>query len=152
MSRAAQFLEVLSRVRTVRVSAQSSKGGVACRYAGAGTVQVQRQGAVCLDFKEEGIGGSVEECRSPLKFSNHLRWAIHSESCLQFERMRTGAASVVLRLQVGGDGVWRTLNPHLCRADSYEVTAEVKAESVVVSWRITGPLKNQIVLFDYTRA
>ena len=149
MSQAAQFLETLSKVRVVRVSAQSKKGGGDGNYAGAGSVQVHRQDDFCLEIIEGGVGGGVQESSPPLRFSNHLRWSIHSESCLQFERMRTGAESVVLRLQVGDDGVWRTLNPHLCGADLYEVTAEARVGEILVTWKILGPQKAHLVLFEY---
>ena len=52
-------------------------------------------------------------------------------------------------LAEGPDGAWRSLAPHLCGADTYDVVITIGAEELVLAWRVRGPSKDYLMVRRY---
>ncbi|MGB3542317.1 DUF6314 family protein [Rubrivirga sp.] len=125
--------EVLARLASSRTASIRIEGEV--RGTGTGTVEVVLEGAtvVLVDVGTWTLGGHSVRWRSS------SRWRVCGNA-LEVERVRQGESARVV-LEVGPDGVWRSVEAWICGFDAYSVGVTVLEDAVEVVWTIRGAAK-----------
>lgn len=116
---------------------------------GSGSVVVEQPADDILIFHESGIwqpqgGGEID-------FSNIFRWLRLGPEVIRLEHLRYGPEQPVylFDLAVQDDGEWKSVEPHLCREDVYEAHLWLYEPSILMTWSITGPKKQETLEYSY---
>jgi hypothetical protein len=138
----------LGRVRSLSFVASSSST-TGWNGRGSGTVEVAYVTPGVITFNESGAwkpDGSEREIR----FRNVYRWTL-ADDVLRLEHLRFGEANPVhlLDLTKAGEGDWRPVSPHVCRADCYSAVLTLADDGIFLRWSIDGPRKRETIEYVY---
>ena len=138
----------LSRVQNLRFLARSELP-TGWNGHGSGTVVVEQPTDDILIFWESGVwqpqgGGEVD-------FSNIFRWSRLEAAVIRLEHLRYGPEQPVylFDLTAQSDGEWKSVEPHLCREDVYAARLRYDEPSILMTWTITGPKKQERLEYSY---
>ena len=118
---------------------------------GSGVVTVDRPDPSCIVWDERGTWSDAPG--HTMAYRDRLRWTWDAaRGILVLHHARRGDDSAVHLgdLAPGPDGTWRSLAPHLCGADAYDVAVTAEEQQLVVVWRILGPKKDIRMVRIYT--
>jgi hypothetical protein len=115
---------------------------------GTGTVTVEAPTVDSLIFHESGLWHSATS--KPLAFRNVYRWTRTVEA-VRLEHLRFGEKHPVYLFDLSPttDVEWASIAPHFCREDEYAARLEVNEPRILLTWRITGPEKNEEIAYSY---
>lgn len=139
----------LQAVRTVTLLVREADTGVA-RAQGTGSVVCQTTGGSELVIRERGRWAGPRG--SGAHFTDALRWTLDTDMMmLRLEHVRRGPDEPVALLELVQDGYGHltAVAPYLCGEDRYEGSVRVAEDVVEVTWKVTGPRKNQEILRRY---
>lgn len=117
---------------------------------GSGSVAVEQPTDDILIFHEAGVwqpqGGEEVD------FSNIFRWSRLGAEVIRLEHLRYGPEQPVylFDLAVQSDGEWKSVEPHVCREDVYAARLWYDESSILMSWSIIGPKKQERLEYRYS--
>lgn len=113
-----------------------------------GTIElVQNEKNDQLDFIERGTLSTPEG--KTLTTSNHWQWSRTAEGIHLYHRRREEPVLLAELTASAADGSFHSQSPHLCGADVYALRLEIKPDSLLLNWRITGPKKDECISTRY---
>lgn len=118
---------------------------------GHGSVQVESQGDI-VRFFEQGHFQPAGSCQQ-VAFTNVYRWEFAVDRLRLFHERR-GTDHAVWLFDLGLDeasGDLLSLDAHLCGADRYLARLTPLIDGFDLQWRITGPRKDETLLYQYRR-
>ena len=118
---------------------------------GSGTVSIDRPDPTSIIWEERGTWNDAPGHDMP--YRDRLRWRWDpTRGILELHHARRGDDRAVRLgdLTPGPDGIWRSVAPHLCGADTYDAALTLHDGGVQVVWRVTGPSKRYLVARRYT--
>ena len=147
------FWDRLKTVQHLNLHAKShSKQETGWNGVGKGDVLVIKENETTLVFQERGAW-QIREAQE-IAFSNTFRWTLdRSAGMISLEHLRLGPEqpTFLLHLIQQTENTLVSLEPHLCNQDVYLATASWDSDAIHLSWRITGPKKNETIECCYTR-
>ena len=114
---------------------------------GIGEVCTEIAGDAGLLFRESGYFYPVQG--TEVAMLNCFEW--QAGSCgMRLSHRRRGDAVFLFELLPEAKGThWRCQQPHLCGADVYQGTLEMQENCILLSWRVTGPRKDEHFHYVY---
>ena len=120
---------------------------------GQATVEVEHTQPTSVIWRENG---HWNQRFNFLNFTNVYRWSILENGQLGLEHLRFGDQNpvrLVELIKTTGDynsGIWRSVSPHKCGKDSYDLEFVINVDDLTLIWHIHGPGKNQTSLVCYS--
>jgi hypothetical protein len=116
--------------------------------AGQGSVKVLQITPEVLIFEESGRwrqNGGQE-----IRFTNVYRWTYATDR-IRLEHLRFGRENPVFLFEMAPDaeGIWRDINPHLCRDDCYSAALRTAGGQLFLQWSVNGPTRNESIDYVY---
>jgi hypothetical protein len=143
--------ERLGNIRELRFEARPhSSTNSGWSGTGHGTVEVERTAPLTLVFHERGVW--TPEAGRQMPFRNVFRWtATLDGDRIRLEHLRFGAESPVFLFDLVpiAQGVLEADQPHACSDDRYSARLVLVAETIQLSWAITGPKKDEAITYLY---
>jgi Family of unknown function (DUF6314) len=139
----------LQSARVVNLSVHDADTG-AVQAQGTGSVTIDTTGGDGLVIRERGRWTGPHGVGA--HFTDALRWTLDTEmAALRLEHVRHGPDEPVPLVELVADheGGLTPLGPHLCGEDRYEGSVRLVEDAVLVTWRVTGPQKNQEIVRRY---
>jgi hypothetical protein len=114
-------------------------------WQGSANVVATFENKQTIVFHEKGAWDNQK-----ISFTNVLRWTLHPDT-LSLEHLRLGYENPVylLHLAPTKHGCLDTIDPHLCKQDSYSAQAFLNQEGIHLFWTIQGPSKNETIYSHY---
>lgn len=140
--------EQLACVETLSFVAESALA-TGWHGEGRGDVGVTMPAEDALLFYESGTwrpDGGVD-----LSFRNVFRWTKLGDA-IRLEHLRFGpdAPVYLFDLMQHEDGIWRSADPHRCKADRYTASLTMQDGAMDLVWRIDGPKKQERIAYRYS--
>ena len=145
---AAEVLDRLAQAVGARLEVTAGAGWTGW---GEGTVEVDRQRASDDASQRGGVivtetGTWAPDGARPMRWTARSRWWVEGDA-LAVEHHRQGVPASATLDQT--DRQWQARTPHRCPPDAYDVALAVTPGEVVVTWTVTGPLKDYRIVTRY---
>lgn len=144
----------LGAVTRLQIAARTIRGPQAVGSDRAiGTVKVTRIHDTALLFTESGHWTSMGGKTLELPFHNSYRWWLVDQGRrLRLEHLRLGADHPVFLCDLAPADHERLkcVTPHLCGADQYVASLELKNQAAFLRWKVCGPAKDQEIHYTYS--
>jgi hypothetical protein len=149
--------EAWKRLRTVQrlsfVARSRAAPGCGWNGSGEGTVRVEEFDFRTTLFHESGSW--TPKAGRPILFSNVFRWTLDAGvRSVRLEHLRFGTEHPVYLFDMvsagEGEGILVSADPHVCREDYYAAWMEFDGQTIRLSWKITGPRKDETIEYLYT--
>ncbi|MGL5948872.1 MAG: DUF6314 family protein [Aeromonas sp.] len=115
----------------------------------------QAEGEVRVSAPASSAGWHFAECgiyQTPhgqrLKMHNSYQWQ-RTEAGIELAHLRYGAPVVLFTLVARSQYHWCSQAPHVCGQDHYQAELHLTAAGFDLTWRITGPRKNECLRYAY---
>lgn len=146
------FWQRLAAIRELRFEARSGQGEGGWNGEGQGSVVVETVDDDTMLFHEEGHW--TTDAGKGIRFTNVYRWTVlPSTDTLRLEHLRFGPKQPVylfdLKQTEHDHDTWQSIDPHVCREDSYTAELKFGADGITLHWTIVGPKKNESVCYFY---
>ena len=115
------------------------------RGHGRGTVAVEQVDQALL-FRESALFTSSDGHKVELQ--NRYRWSRLPQS-LQLAHLRRGEPVLLFELEPVTEHGFRSVQPHLCGADTYSAELLLHKTQLEMIWHIRGPRKNEQLHYHY---
>lgn len=145
------FWEQLKGIKYLSFSAKTrSKTG----WDGQGQGEVivlKKDSLVCL-FNEKGTWKGRGE--TEFSFSNVFRWTLDQKAgVISLEHLRQGLNHPVFLFDLVpyDPSFLSSINPHLCKEDTYSGQIYLDSHGFRFHWRVIGPKKNEEINYLYSR-
>jgi hypothetical protein len=138
-----KFWKILEKIKFLSISSNTQERAFA-------TVEILKENTKTCLFIEKGKW--EHENAQGIAFTNTLRWTYDDANELIFlEHLRFGADHPVFlfHLQLKGPNHLQSILPHLCDRDCYFCDILFDLEQIHLTWKISGPKKNQILKHCY---
>ena len=107
---------------------------------GKALVSVTKKGTNVLVFHEKGAWSGKPE----MNFSNVFRWTLNlNAGVISLEHLRYVPPVFLVNLAPLSNHLLISLQPHVCRRDTYIGKMHLKPDSIHLHWSIMGPKKNE---------
>lgn len=138
----------LPRIATLTFTARSAHPS-GWNGAGRGRVRVEERDAVTLLFHEQGTWRTA--AGDELSFSNIFRWTLRRE-WIRLEHLRFGPENPVFlfAIEARSKVEFASVTPHVCSEDLYSAMLKLNGETLLVSWRVAGPEKDERMDYIYS--
>lgn len=115
---------------------------------GRGAVSVASLDSSSVLFTETG-SWKTEEGRQ-IDFRNIYRWSDVDDG-IRLEHLRFGPDQPIylFDLRPVSMSQWISRSPHVCREDCYKADLVIGSSSIELTWRITGPEKDETIHYIY---
>lgn len=145
-----RFFNRLSKVSFLKLRATFKKEHQVDSKEGHATVLISQDQSNELIFHEKGVWQiSFQE----VAFTNTFRFTLDEKAQLiSLEHLRYGYEKPVFLFNLTTNHPYslESLNPHICSEDTYLGNIEWNRDEVVLSIRIIGPKKNDLLTYIYT--
>lgn len=145
-----KFFNRLSKVSFLKLNASLKKGHQSDNKEGHATVLISQDHINELIFHEKGVWQtSFQE----VAFSNTFRFTLDEKAQLiSLEHLRYGFEKPVFlfNLTTNQPHFLESVNPHICSEDVYLGNIQWSKNGIVLSIRIIGPKKNDLLTYTYT--
>lgn len=118
---------------------------------GQGEVIVTKEGSNILIFGEKGAWKDTQG--EEINFSNRLRWTLDRKAgVISLEHLRRGEDHPVflVHLTPSSQHSLSSVSSHFCGKDTYYAKIDMDCYRLCLSWRVTGPKKNEELTYYYT--
>ena len=141
-------ISLFKRLSAVTYFSVSAKAETHWQAVGEGVVKICKPDQQTVIWEETGQWDSTV---NNLEFSNSYRWNLVNQNAIHLEHLRYGKDHPVhlVNIQCQQDGSWRSIEPHQCGQDSYQLDLKIQEKYLILNWRIQGPKKNQISIICY---
>jgi hypothetical protein len=85
-------------------------------------------------------------------FTNCLRWTLNRRlEVIILEHLRQGVELPVflVRFRLSKPHTQSSIDPHLCKRDSYTAQLYFGINAIALNWQVTGPYKNEEINYCY---
>ncbi|NGX60000.1 MAG: hypothetical protein KR126chlam3_01161 [Chlamydiae bacterium] len=137
-------LEFTSQCRKIPPSFESRKG--------IGEVKIQDKGEDEITFFEKGKWQGIHS-KSEVAFTNVFRWRLNPKTgliSLDHLRLGTNRPVFLFTLSLVDGNLFKTLQPHECKEDTYFGSVLFDKHYIQLNWRIVGPKKNELLSVVYS--
>ena len=144
------FWNLLARVCMVNFDAHSLLESGGWNGHGTGTVTTKFVDDHTLQTSEAGIWNCSSGKR--LDCSNIYRWTLcQQRNLVSLEHLRHGEHRPVrlFDFSCSKSGEMHPLAPFHCNQDQYLAKIEFTGETICMDWKISGPRKNEQILYSY---
>ena len=117
---------------------------------GTGTVVVDASRPDTLVYQEKGAW--IRESRN-ISFNNKIEWRLFPDAGrIRCSHLRYGNDNPehLAEFFASTKLTWSSTEPYLCADDVYEGTLKLGPTSLTLTWRVTGPHKNQLINCVYS--
>lgn len=137
----------LTEIKNLRCDAKTKED----HQYGLGEVIVTKEKANVLLFHEKGYWNT--KYGQKIEFSNTLRWTLNnSTNVISLEHLRRGLQHPVFlfHLVPTSNRLLTSLDPHICKDDTYFGQLQLNQNSLYLHWRFIGPHKNDEIIYHYS--
>lgn len=145
-----KFWEKLAEIQSVSISAQSKAfNPTGWNGLGKGTVAVDSPSPQTFIFHEQGKW--ITQKDNEMEFRNVFRWTFNKGN-ITLEHLRFGPQNPIFlfKLEPIDDMTLESIEPHVCKEDSYFGKVRFDQHFIQLNWRVIGPSKNEEIDYLYT--
>lgn len=136
-------LEFASQCRKIPPTFEQRKG--------EGVVSIRDPNSETMTFFEKGKWSSIQN-KEQMAFTNILRWRLDpKKEKIYLEHLRMGVDHPIhlLTFTQVEDHLFKSLDPHQCKEDTYFGSVLFDDHYIHLNWRILGPKKNKLMSVVY---
>ncbi len=135
-------IDLLIRLQSVSKFSVTARDTNNWSAVGDGAVMIEQSSIDTVVWREKG---TWNQNLGYLEFSNVYRWTKSDDKKFRLEHLRFGDDKPVVLVDIKPlDGHhWQSIAPHYCGQDEYFLSIKLKADQLILDWRIMGPNKDQ---------
>lgn len=145
------FWELLRKVRSLRytsVCGVGSKTGWDGSATGSVEVDLDPEGQ-WIHFYER-CDFRLSETGAVFDLKNQYRWTrVESGQRIRLDHWRRGVPVHLLELEAKNERKLGEVEAHLCVADTYKLSIELREDGFNAVWKISGPKKDETLSYEY---
>jgi len=143
---------LLDQVQSLALSAfTKDRGSFFHNAAAVGRVEVSRTGSRVITFHETGLWTSPD--RQTIDFRNIYQWRLSDrDDTIRLTHLRYGTDNPVHLVDFTPlrPDTLQSVQPHICGSDQYSAELGTDGGGILLSWRIRGPSKNDVLNCRYS--
>lgn len=145
------FWELLREVNSYSYTSVCGAGSkTGWEGSATGSVKVEQDPAGQWIHFHERCDFTLSETGAVFDLKNQYRWTrMKSGKRIRLEHRRRGVPVHLLDLEAKDEGMLQEVEAHLCVADLYKLSIELKEGGFDAVWKISGPKKDEVLSYQY---